>query len=712
MATQPTPQELQELIRLYQQVEGLTASQADNAAQLDVNLGRVANQTRRLLADLTATGETFSSIASALKGSIQEFSKYNTFASSAKKSFSSLQSITSRLLNDQSGYNRLSEKEIVNLKKKISLETTNLTNLQNSVNLTDEQKSEVEGVLTAMVELSNLTKKRLEKEKEISKATGITGNALKALSKIPGLSNALDTEEALEDMKEYADTLKSSGKDITSFGNKLKIAGKGFSTAFGGLKTSLKDPVSLITFFVAQAFKANSQAVELGKSLGTAGEGFRETLSNIELANSNINVTTENLTKAFSELSTSTGFAYKFSEDQLVTQVKLTEQVGLQADEAAQIQRYGVLNNQTSEKTYSNFVKGLVAARNQFKVGIDFKATLAEAVKVSGQLAANLGYNPERIAKAIVTAKAFGMTLDQVAKSGESLLNWESSIDNELKAELLTGKQLNLEKARYAALTGDQVTLAEELANQVGTAADFTKMNVLQQKALAESVGMTADELSNTLRKREEAIASGKSLAQVTEEEAKQALERQKAQDKFNKGIEKLTSLIGNLLAGPLGMFLDIVSDIFSIVTKIISKIQDLLGSGIAKTLIGAIGGFLVGGPIGALIGGIGGAASAAMADDMMSGYGERTLLTPNGAVALNNSDTVIAGTNLFKGDDVASFPKGALNLGGNVDLTPMIAAINEVRASVDRLYNKNTTINMDSKQVGSTLVQSSYKLA
>jgi hypothetical protein len=712
MATQPTPQELQELIRLYQQVEGLTASQADNAAQLDVNLGRVANQTRRLLADLTATGETFSSIASALKGSIQEFSKYNTFASSAKKSFSSLQSITSRLLNDQSGYNRLSEKEIVNLKKKISLETTNLTNLQNSVNLTDEQKSEVEGVLTAMVELSNLTKKRLEKEKEISKATGITGNALKALSKIPGLSNALDTEEALEDMKEYADTLKSSGKDITSFGNKLKIAGKGFSTAFGGLKTSLKDPVSLITFFVAQAFKANSQAVELGKSLGTAGEGFRETLSNIELANSNINVTTENLTKAFSELSTSTGFAYKFSEDQLVTQVKLTEQVGLQADEAAQIQRYGVLNNQTSEKTYSNFVKGLVAARNQFKVGIDFKATLAEAVKVSGQLAANLGYNPERIAKAIVTAKAFGMTLDQVAKSGESLLNWESSIDNELKAELLTGKQLNLEKARYAALTGDQVTLAEELANQVGTAADFTKMNVLQQKALAESVGMTADELSNTLRKREEAIASGKSLAQVTEEEAKQALERQKAQDKFNKGIEKLTSLIGNLLAGPLGMFLDIVSDIFSIVTKIISKIQDLLGSGIAKTLIGAIGGFLVGGPIGALIGGIGGAASATMADDMMSGYGERTLLTPNGAVALNNSDTVIAGTNLFKGDDVASFPKGALNLGGNVDLTPMIAAINEVRASVDRLYNKNTTINMDSKQVGSTLVQSSYKLA
>jgi hypothetical protein len=41
------------------------------------------------------------------------------------------------------------------------------------------------------------------------------------------------------------------------------------------------------------------------------------------------------------------------------------------------------------------------------------------------------------------------------------------------------------------------------------------------------------------------------------------------------------------------------------------------------------------------------------------SGYGSRTLLGPEGAIALNNKDTVIAGTKLFdKGDDVIS--KGA----------------------------------------------------
>ena len=44
-------------------------------------------------------------------------------------------------------------------------------------------------------------------------------------------------------------------------------------------------------------------------------------------------------------------------------------------------------------------------------------------------------------------------------------------------------------------------------------------------------------------------------------------------------------------------------------------------------------------------------------------GYGDRTLFGPEGAIALNNKDTVIAGTNLFKGNDVVSAPAGAINM-------------------------------------------------
>jgi hypothetical protein len=41
-----------------------------------------------------------------------------------------------------------------------------------------------------------------------------------------------------------------------------------------------------------------------------------------------------------------------------------------------------------------------------------------------------------------------------------------------------------------------------------------------------------------------------------------------------------------------------------------------------------------------------------------------------------------------------------------------MIAAINQVKASVDRLYSKDSSVHMDGKKVGTTLSQNSHKVA
>jgi hypothetical protein len=704
-----------------------------------------------------------------------------------------------------------------------------------------------EGLKSQNKELAFL-EENLKIRKQIEKSTGLLGGMAKAASKIPGIGQYLNADEAINEMEKLAAEIEEGGGKATSFGNRMQIAGKGLQVLAKGAYENLKSPEAVFTFFLKAALTANDQAVKLGKSLGYAGEkanAFRENLVDIENASNNLNVTTANLVEAFGELATATGFAYEFTADQLTTQIKLTKQVGLTADEAAQVQRFGVLNNKTSEETYRSFLKGITASRNQLKVGIDFKATLAEAVKVSGQLAANLGNNPETIGKAIVTAKAFGMTLEQVAKSGESLLNFESSIENELKAELLTGKELNLERARAAALSGDQITLAEELNKQIGTAAEFTKMNVLQQRALADSVGMTTDELANTLRKREEALASGKSLAQITEEEAAQALERQSVQDKFNAAMLKLQSIVGNLLAGPLGGFLDMLSGALDIINYMATPLKVIGGiflaihgtakaiaitEGLTAAIMGQKAGFAaaslsttvaqnaastVGNALAAVSLATEGSKLSfkqlslavenesfavktiayglalkdmfvARAKALFEGFSLKSLIgqiarlpallglksteaaisttTAAATVATASAGTlgigaisIIAGiaavmgalaTYMVMKDGVIDPSKGPVITGGfgtvqmdpndkamygadgkikvgtnlmgdevassmpQIDLTPMIIAINEVRSAVDRLYGKDQSINMDGKKVGTTLVQNSYKTA
>lgn len=597
----------------------------------------------------------------------------------------------------------------------------------------------------------------LEKEKELSKgySTKLQREKDTLLTKIKDNLLQQQLNESLLEYLRTASIIAENENNIT----KEKEKQNSITTAIGsaleknlGFTTSnIKEYLTLtgiMTFLIKSALQANTQVVELGKALGTSSEKYRENLADVARNSSNINITTANLVEAFNQISSSTGLAYQYTADQLETQVKLTKQVGLQAEEAAQIQRLGVLNNQTSEETYKLFVRGLVATRNQLKVGINFKATLAEAVKVSGQLAANLGFNPERIAKAIVTAKAFGMTLEQVAKSGESLLNFETSLENELKAELLTGRQLNLERARAAALMGDQVTLAEELAKNVGTAANFSKMNVLQQRSLAESVGMTTDELSETLRKREEAIKQGKSLAQITEEEATAAIERQDIQTKFNAAVLKLQDFFGNLVAGPLGQFIDILTKSLDVITAISAVFgtiyainkgialiegikygyavgsraveagknsiliarQVLLNGELAKYIGIATASVISGNPL-ALAGliaaaGVGALVYSQMDDGIIGPGGETIVSGPKGSIKLNKDDSIVAGTNLFNKEI------NNQTISPSLDLTPMIAAINDVKKAINELEKRPMKLYIDSKEISNAQMKNSLLFA
>ena len=297
-------------------------------------------------------------------------------------------------------------------------------------------------------------------------------------------------------------------------------------------------------------FQFDKTSVAISKNIGYGAEQANRMAREMQLTSvfSNAtNLTMKNMTEAMGQLNEATGFVAEYSKDALETQIILTKQLGLTGEEAAGVYKLSVLTGKSSEKVNDEMVGAFVAARNASRVGVPFKAVMAEAAKVSGQLKANLGANPETIVKSIVQAKALGTTLEQTASQGEKLLDFGTSISSELEAELLTGKQLNLERARAAALAGDQVTLAQELAKNIGTYEDFTKMNVLQQKALANSVGLTTDQLANQLEKQKLAAESGKSLAQITKEEALEAEKRKEIQQKFNDIVEKLQNLIGTV---------------------------------------------------------------------------------------------------------------------------------------------------------------------
>ena len=100
--------------------------------------------------------------------------------------------------------------------------------------------------------------------------------------------------------------------------------------------------------------------------------------------------------------------------------------------------------------------------------------------------------------------------------------------------------------------------------------------------------------------------------------------------------------------------------------------------------------------------------------DVVSGGYGKRTLMAPEGAIALNDKDTVIAGTDLGG--------KNKSNTGGNtespaptsspsIDISPLVERMSAVEGLLSQILQKETNIYMDSTKVGTGFAMSTSKI-
>jgi hypothetical protein len=365
----------------------------------------------------------------------------------------------------------------------------------------------------------------------------------------------------------------------------------------------------------------------------------------------NINITATKLLKSFGDLNKQFGFITNFATDTLVTMTKLTEVVGVSSTAAGNLAAASEVTGTSFESNYKDVLATSYQLQMQSGVQMDLRDILEQTGKVTGTVRANLGANPALIAKAVTQSKLFGASLDQVASAGKSLLDFEASITAELEAELLLGKNINLERARAAALAGDQVTLAQELQKEAGNFSDFTKMNIIQQEALAKAMGMQSDQLADILFQQEVQGKSAKELRALGKDELADRLEAQDLQTKFNATVEKLKAIFVDV-ATALTPILSVLGDVFSIVGKIFEFLSPIMGTltGIATgAAVGGIPGAIIGGALGA-VGDISKAVSTANDAIIPAGYGDTIIKKGKDTIALNNNDTVVAGTNLGQG--------------------------------------------------------------
>ncbi len=298
-------------------------------------------------------------------------------------------------------------------------------------------------LLTLQKDINKLSLKRNDLENDLLRAQqrGLTQAAASIQTAIN--KNKLATS-LLEDLQTQLLTLSKIAEEEKKVTEEKKKQ-KGVQGALDDLKKKfrieeIKDMFTiagLIKLIVDAALRFNETSVKISKNLGYGADNADRVTQNLtQVANnsSNLNVTLKSVAEAMNDINTATGGVAEYSADTLETQVMLTKQLGLTGEEAAGVYKSSVLTGKASSVVNKEMAGAFASTRNIVKGSANFKATIAEVAKTSGQLAINFKNNPAAITAAVVQAQALGTTLAQARDQGKQLLDFESSIENELRA--------------------------------------------------------------------------------------------------------------------------------------------------------------------------------------------------------------------------------------------------------------------------------------
>ena len=500
-----------------------------------------------------------------------------------KPTMEAIERLTSQIKENEAEITRLINAR--NLSNDLSLEKE-IDKLKNSaLNALNDQIG-----LTATLDVlqNQLTEGSEEEVKNATRFAQILNGISDGTQDLESILNIIVNEdlgqfnEGLGDIATVLENAKNEGEDLSQ---KIKIkqdsidAAEAFANKVKEFTDLLSSPTALGTATLAVVGSLLKDladtALEVRQEFGTAAGESLKIAGNLKIAGIQAKLLGGSTQEAEAAAK---GLVEEFgSLDVLTTSTasgvgSLTAQFGIGGANAAKLLKQLSAINGESIETNINTLEtvGNLARANRVAPALVLN-DLAENTETFAKFA---GEGGDELAKAAIEARKLGLNLGTVDKIAESLLDFETSIEKQLEAQVLLGRTLNLDTARQLSYAGDLEGVLAEVKEQVGGAAEFSKLDLMQKKALAAAVGLEVTELSK--------LAAGEETLKQAQEDRGKLMMRNIA-----IGAAAGAAVIATAMA-----LKAIFSGGFSLIKDaIIAKKAALLGLGIGGFIGGVAGG-------------------------------------------------------------------------------------------------------------------------
>lgn len=566
-------------------------------------------------------------------------------------------------------------------------------------------------------------KEELKTLEAMEESVGVMGKAMNFISKIPGIGKFAQDGYAAVIQQQKA--LAEAGEDLMDVNESAVFMGKELGKSLG---KTIGDPftLGLVAFNeIGKAITAaDSKVTGLQTQLGlsrSASTGIAKDMSDISASTGDAFVTSTKLAESFGEMSSQLGFAVDFSGQTLETFTTLSKRLGLSVEQSTNLTSLLKLQGDNTEDQLDNLTQQIGAFNTLNGTAFDTKQVLGDIANASAAIQVSFAGSTDELAASVLEAKKLGLNLEQLDKFAESLLNFETSIENELKAELLLGKEINLEKARLLALNNDLEGVGKELEDQNINFLEFSKLNRIQQQAISDAMGMGREEMSQMLLNQQRMSMTNEEISSQLEGQELSNFKQLTFQESMNSAVEKMRDIFVQIAEGPIGIvagfFADMLTSSIGLNTAF-GALVPLMGLMAARTTIiaakslkaalasvteaiakifassfsiGPLGFGLATAATAALFGGI--AAAKSTVQSVQDG------IAPSGKGPFTITDAYGATAITAKGDGVAVSPN--ITRGGGSGSNRRMEML------LEKLVMKDSNVYMDSDKVGSAFAKS-----
>ena len=281
--------------------------------------------------------------------------------------------------------------------------------------------------------------------------------------------------------------------DLTNLGKKFKTSMFESAGSKGGMRSLLKSSKFLKIGLAGAVIAAAAFGKEVNETQKDLGTSFQQTAKILATTKA---VTAANKLNGMTQedtLSIVKGIASEFGSFSDATTAATLQASNLVANFGVGTEQVGKLARNIQAVSGGTLESSLDSA--------EFLANMARAADVpvgdvmndvanNSELFAKFGKEGGRnIAEAAIQAKKLGLELSSVSAIAEGLLNFEDSITKELEAELLLGRDINLEKARELAFNNDIAGALAEVSKLVSP-EEFQRMDAVRRRTIAAAAGL------------------------------------------------------------------------------------------------------------------------------------------------------------------------------------------------------------------------------